>query len=252
MAESGRGHIRGWCSGYGRPRVDSRRTCQTVRRRFLSVVDGTFRISGQSARRTDRRTHRSAFRRWCATGSSRAECTVCAVRWQRTRLEWTYRCTTVEIFVALGGGAADVGEHQAAARRTPPGKSIAIRCRGGSRRERAEVTVVDASAVIEMLLGTPLGRLCAKRLLEPTEPLCVPQLIYVETAQALRRYALAGELDPGRGSEALARGFARLTADTISPRAVSAAHMVTARYTNGIRCHLCCPCRGARGAGRYL
>ena len=26
---------------------------------------------------------------------------VCAVRWQRTRLEWTYRCTTVEIFVAL-------------------------------------------------------------------------------------------------------------------------------------------------------
>ena len=133
----------------------------------------------------------------------RAECTVCAVRWQRTRLEWTYRCTTVEIFVALGGGAADVGEHQAAARRTPPGKSIAIRCRGGSRRERAEVTVVDASAVIEMLLGTPLGRLCAKRLLEPTEPLCVPQLIYVETAQALRRYALAGELDPGRGSEAL-------------------------------------------------
>ena len=63
--------------------------------------------------------------------------------------------------------------------------------------------MVDASAVIEMLLGTPLGRLCAKRLLKPTEPLCVPQLIYVETAQALRPYALAGELDPGRGSEAL-------------------------------------------------
>ena len=26
MAESDRGHIRDWCSGYGRPRVDSRRT----------------------------------------------------------------------------------------------------------------------------------------------------------------------------------------------------------------------------------
>lgn len=63
--------------------------------------------------------------------------------------------------------------------------------------------VVDASAILEVLLGTPDGVPVAERLFTPGETLHAPHLLDLEVAQVLRRYALAGELDSARGLEAL-------------------------------------------------
>jgi len=51
------------------------------------------------------------------------------------------------------------------------------------------VTVVDASAVVEMLLRTPLGERCSERLLTADDALCAPHLLDVEAAQVLCRFA---------------------------------------------------------------
>ena len=63
--------------------------------------------------------------------------------------------------------------------------------------------VIDASAVIELLLNTPVAPRVAERAFAPAETLHAPHLIDLEVAQVLRRYAAAGELDPLRGAEAL-------------------------------------------------
>ena len=65
------------------------------------------------------------------------------------------------------------------------------------------MTVVDASALIEALLRTPLGERCAERLLGSAESLFAPCLLDVEVAQVLRRYAQRGDLRAARGREAL-------------------------------------------------
>lgn len=64
--------------------------------------------------------------------------------------------------------------------------------------------VVDASAVLELLLGTPRGQALAGRLLAPGETLHAPHLIDLETAQVVRRYAAVGEVSAERGRQALA------------------------------------------------
>ena len=63
--------------------------------------------------------------------------------------------------------------------------------------------VVDASAALEVLLRTPGAAALEERLFDPGETLHAPHLIDVEVAQVLRRYALAGEINPGRCREAL-------------------------------------------------
>jgi predicted nucleic acid-binding protein len=65
------------------------------------------------------------------------------------------------------------------------------------------VTVVDASALIEALLRTPLGEICTERLLRPDDPLFAPHLLDVEVTQVLRRCAQRGDLRDARGREAL-------------------------------------------------
>jgi predicted nucleic acid-binding protein len=65
------------------------------------------------------------------------------------------------------------------------------------------VIVVDASALVEMLLSRPSGQRVAHRLLDPLETLHVPHLIDLEVAQALRRYQAAGEMSPQRAHQAL-------------------------------------------------
>jgi predicted nucleic acid-binding protein len=65
------------------------------------------------------------------------------------------------------------------------------------------VIVVDASAILEILLGTSDRARVADRLFTPGETLHAPHLLNLEVAQVLRRYALAGELDSTRGLEAL-------------------------------------------------
>ncbi len=64
--------------------------------------------------------------------------------------------------------------------------------------------VVDASAVLELLLGTPRGQALAERFFAPGETLHAPYLIDLEIAQVLRRYAFAGEVGAERGHQALA------------------------------------------------
>ena len=63
--------------------------------------------------------------------------------------------------------------------------------------------VLDASAVVELLLGTELGRSIAARIADPAIGLHAPHLVDVEVAQALRRYVQEGDLDPGTARVAL-------------------------------------------------
>jgi predicted nucleic acid-binding protein len=63
--------------------------------------------------------------------------------------------------------------------------------------------VLDASALLELLLGTEPGRRVAARIADPSLGLHVPHLADVELAQALRRYVHDGTLGPDRAAEAL-------------------------------------------------
>ena len=63
--------------------------------------------------------------------------------------------------------------------------------------------VVDASAILEVLLNTPAGPRVAERLFAAGQTLHAPHLLDLEVAQALRRYARSGELNPVRGLQAL-------------------------------------------------
>jgi predicted nucleic acid-binding protein len=65
------------------------------------------------------------------------------------------------------------------------------------------VIVVDASAIVEILLRTPDAIRVEERVLQPTQTLHAPHLLDVEVAQVLRRYAARGELTPERGTQAL-------------------------------------------------
>ena len=63
--------------------------------------------------------------------------------------------------------------------------------------------IVDASVVLEVLLGTAAGRRAEAVLFDHDAALHAPHLLDVEVAQVLRRYAAAGEIKPGRAAEAL-------------------------------------------------
>ena len=63
--------------------------------------------------------------------------------------------------------------------------------------------VLDASAVVELLLGTARGGAVAERVADPALGLHAPHLVDVEVAQALRRYVRGGELDQAAGALAL-------------------------------------------------
>jgi predicted nucleic acid-binding protein len=64
--------------------------------------------------------------------------------------------------------------------------------------------VVDASAVIEVLLRTPAAQAVEGRLFNPQETLHTPHLLDVEVASVIRRYAANGAIDAERGGAALA------------------------------------------------
>lgn len=63
--------------------------------------------------------------------------------------------------------------------------------------------VLDASTIVEMLLGTSRGRAIAERVADPALGLHVPHLADVEVAQALRRYEREGELDADEARSAI-------------------------------------------------
>jgi predicted nucleic acid-binding protein len=63
------------------------------------------------------------------------------------------------------------------------------------------VIVLDASAAVELLLGTRRGATIASRV--GTEPLHAPHLLDVEVASALRRLEQRGAIDTARAGEGL-------------------------------------------------
>ncbi|HVY14855.1 MAG TPA: type II toxin-antitoxin system VapC family toxin [Rhodopila sp.] len=63
--------------------------------------------------------------------------------------------------------------------------------------------VVDASAVLEVLLRTPSAAAIEEHLFTAGQSLHAPHLVDVEVAQVLRRYAAGGMIDAARGDAAL-------------------------------------------------
>jgi predicted nucleic acid-binding protein len=63
--------------------------------------------------------------------------------------------------------------------------------------------VLDASAVLELVLVTDAGQLVRERIAPPSETLHAPHLIDLEVLQVLRRYCSSGVLEPERAKLAL-------------------------------------------------
>ena len=63
--------------------------------------------------------------------------------------------------------------------------------------------VIDASALLEVLLNTPASGKVAERLFAGNDTLHAPHLIDLEVAQVLRRYTHSGEMDGQRSEQAL-------------------------------------------------
>lgn len=64
--------------------------------------------------------------------------------------------------------------------------------------------VVDASAILELLLRTRAAAAVEARLFDRNESLHAPHLLDIEVTQVLRRYAASGVATPERCREALA------------------------------------------------
>ena len=63
--------------------------------------------------------------------------------------------------------------------------------------------VLDASAIVELLVGTSRGRVIASRIADPSLGLHVPHLVDVEVAQALRRYEREGDIEAHEAASAI-------------------------------------------------
>jgi predicted nucleic acid-binding protein len=94
------------------------------------------------------------------------------------------------------------------------------------------VIVVDASAVLELLLSGAASDPLEARLRRPGTTLHAPHLLDVEVAHALRRHAASGALDERRAAEALSDfldiPILKYPHDLLLPRAWELRHSVTA------------------------
>jgi predicted nucleic acid-binding protein len=66
------------------------------------------------------------------------------------------------------------------------------------------VIVIDASALLEVLLRRPGAQSAGRLIFEPGQTLHAPHLLDVEIAQVVRRFAIKHEIDDERGRIALA------------------------------------------------
>jgi predicted nucleic acid-binding protein len=92
--------------------------------------------------------------------------------------------------------------------------------------------VLDASAVVELVLGSARGVTVRARIQNRDESLHAPHLLDVEVASVLRRYQISGELSAEDGLEALADlaglDIARYPHDLLLPRVWELRTSVTA------------------------
>jgi hypothetical protein len=65
------------------------------------------------------------------------------------------------------------------------------------------VIVADASALLEVLLRTPMAATVEAALLDTRNTLHAPHLLDIEVAEVIRRYAAGDEIDAARGRAAL-------------------------------------------------
>lgn len=63
--------------------------------------------------------------------------------------------------------------------------------------------VLDASAVVELLLNTPASAPIVERLADPTVSLHAPHLLAIEVSQVLRRFASSGTISSETAAECL-------------------------------------------------
>ena len=82
--------------------------------------------------------------------------------------------------------------------------------------------VADASAILDLLLQTPLAPAVERRMLRDGETIHAPALVDLEVAQVLRRYVSRGEISTARASAALETmivfPIARYTHEALLPR----------------------------------
>ena len=98
---------------------------------------------------------------------------------------------------------ADAGRTPATSRQSQHGDHTGLSSQSSANRTGAPVIVVDASAILELLLNTEEAQRIVERILAEGETLHAPHLLDLEVAQVLCRYSAGGELDPQRGQEAL-------------------------------------------------
>ncbi len=77
--------------------------------------------------------------------------------------------------------------------------------------------VIDASALVELLMLTDSGVDIARRIFEGEETLHAPELLDIEVAQVVRRYERLGDLDEVRGA-ALLRDLSDIAVERYSHR----------------------------------
>ncbi len=63
--------------------------------------------------------------------------------------------------------------------------------------------VIDASAVLDVLLETPRTAAVQRRLFRPREMIVAPYVLDIEVLQVLRRYWISKQLDEARAAEAI-------------------------------------------------
>jgi len=94
------------------------------------------------------------------------------------------------------------------------------------------VIVADASAVLEVLLNTPVGVEVGRRLFAPEETVHAPHLLDLEVLQGLRRYARSAEIGIVRVERALQyyanMSLNRYPHDVLAPRVWQLRHNLTA------------------------
>jgi predicted nucleic acid-binding protein len=92
--------------------------------------------------------------------------------------------------------------------------------------------VVDASAVLDVLLRRSITLEIEERLFSPGESWHAPHIVDLEVAQVLRRHTTVGDMTPERGRQALddlsALPLTRYRHDVLLPRIWELRHNATA------------------------